>query len=138
MESTIIIYGIIAIVSGVLSIILFFKIWGMTDNVKVIKNKIAPCSPLEECRLLALKGKKEEAFERLKDAMVDSLESIIIDLKAYNYNIGDKDIIEDDDLKETISRYVKASKLTGFQLPPHLQSAEEYIKYRNDLLNDGH
>lgn len=38
METTLNIVSIIIIVFGILQIILFFKIWGMTDDVKEIKN----------------------------------------------------------------------------------------------------
>lgn len=40
METTLNIVSIIIIVFGILQIILFFKIWSMTDNVSSIKNMI--------------------------------------------------------------------------------------------------
>lgn len=39
MESMLTLTGIIMIVFGILQIILFFKIWGMTNDVNAIKNK---------------------------------------------------------------------------------------------------
>ena len=42
METTATIINIALIVMGVLQIILFFKIWGMTNDVKDLKNKFDP------------------------------------------------------------------------------------------------
>lgn len=39
MEGLISFAGVIMIVFGILQIILFFKLWGMTDDIKAIKNK---------------------------------------------------------------------------------------------------
>lgn len=39
MESTLNFVSIIVIVFGILQIILFFKLWGMTNDIKDIKNK---------------------------------------------------------------------------------------------------
>jgi hypothetical protein len=39
MEGLISFAGIIMIVFGILQIVLFFKLWGMTDDIKAIKNK---------------------------------------------------------------------------------------------------
>lgn len=39
MEGMFSIVGITIIVFGILQIILFFKIWGMTDDIRAIKNK---------------------------------------------------------------------------------------------------
>lgn len=39
MESTLNFVSIIIIVFGILQIILFFKLWGMTNDIKEIKNK---------------------------------------------------------------------------------------------------
>ena len=46
-------YNILAIVWAILSIILFFKIWGMCDDVRALRNKFAP--------------KQKEQFESDKD-----------------------------------------------------------------------
>jgi hypothetical protein len=39
MESFTFLTGVIIIVFGILQIVLFFKLWGMTDDIKSIKNK---------------------------------------------------------------------------------------------------
>lgn len=40
MESITLLVSIVIIVFGILQIILFFKIWGMTNDIKEIKNLI--------------------------------------------------------------------------------------------------
>ena len=40
MEDIITFTGVVMIVFGILQIILFFKIWGMTNNVSKIKGKL--------------------------------------------------------------------------------------------------
>lgn len=40
METITIILGIVMLVFGILQIILFFKVWGMTNNVKRISNQL--------------------------------------------------------------------------------------------------
>lgn len=41
METTTIVLALIFVVFGILQIILFFKIWGMTDNVRLMHQNIA-------------------------------------------------------------------------------------------------
>lgn len=45
MESTLNFASIIIIVFGILQIILFFKLWGMTNDIKEIKNKYIGKAP---------------------------------------------------------------------------------------------
>lgn len=47
MESMFNLAGIIIIVFGVLQIILFFKIWGMTNDIKEIRNKYINSTSLQ-------------------------------------------------------------------------------------------
>lgn len=56
--------SIVIIVFGILQIILFFKVWDMTDNVKLILKKKDNKNLLSEACVAYVKGKLEEA-ERL-------------------------------------------------------------------------
>lgn len=42
METIYLLLGIIMLVFGILQIILFFKLWGLTNNIVKIKNKLIP------------------------------------------------------------------------------------------------
>lgn len=64
---------IILLIFGVLQIILFFKIWGMTNDVNKIKEKLATQPEMEdllitEAQINALNGSKEEAFNLYQKA----------------------------------------------------------------------
>lgn len=44
--------AIIIVVFGILQLILFFKIWGMTNDIREIKNKYLGSSPIPKFNLL--------------------------------------------------------------------------------------
>lgn len=64
--------SIILIVFGVLQIILFFKMWGMTNDVDKIKNKLLSSNDdnkvIIDAQIKALDGKVKEAFDLYKQA----------------------------------------------------------------------
>lgn len=66
-------------VAGILQIILFFKIWVMTDDVKAIKSREPDL--LKQAHLSALKGDKEKARELLYDRFLGE----VIDVYNGNY-----------------------------------------------------
>lgn len=56
--------GWIIIIFGVLQIILFFKVWVMTDNVKIIKeNLVDDANAFEEAKKELMLGHPNNAFE---------------------------------------------------------------------------
>lgn len=70
MEGMLTFTGIVIIVFGILQIILFFKIWGMTNNVDRIWKKIN--TPEARCRakLSYLQGNIEETEKLLHEAFL--------------------------------------------------------------------
>ncbi len=65
-----IIYLVLAIVWSVLCIILFFKIWGMTNDVREIKEKLFPAkSSTQDYRMNALKDDDNSRF-KINDIVV--------------------------------------------------------------------
>ena len=72
MESILIITSIIIIVFGVLQIILFFKVWGMTNNVRKLGKNIIGNS-LDEAHKQIILGNKDKAFEIYKRLYVEDL-----------------------------------------------------------------
>ena len=86
--------AIIMLAAAVLQIILFFIIWGMTNNVSKIKNVVAPVSGDKKfkLRVLLLKGKKEEAKEVLINDFLNTIyatsgQTFFDDKKALNNNL---------------------------------------------------
>lgn len=63
--------SIVMLVFGILQIILFFKIWGMTNDVSAIENKIGLRQSVEdslirEAQLFALSGDVDNAKLKIK------------------------------------------------------------------------
>lgn len=69
--------AIIFIVFGLLQIILFFKIWGMTDNVRAILKKTNTNDLVIKSQLLALSDNKEEAKKCLEESFNERILSFI-------------------------------------------------------------
>ena len=67
----------IEFIAAILSIVLFFKIWGMTNNIKKIKSRYINSNDLKLAQIEFLKGNKSKA----KDLLDNTLFSVITDLK---------------------------------------------------------
>ena len=86
---------IILLVFGVLQIILFFKIWRMTNNVNCIKQKLEIQPEAEDILIIgaqvkALNGDKEKAFELYQEAFYKNV------IELFNKTInkyGDEDSV---------------------------------------------
>lgn len=110
MEAILMFVSIVVIVFGILQIILFFKIWGMTDNVGKIKDMLESRSfnsPVADNEV--------QANDRVQD---DPLEEIEI---PNDINVGDR-ITRLSDGKEMIvdsikdgKYFCKASRLEGYK-----------------------
>lgn len=92
MSSLSIIVCIIAIVFAVLEIILFFKIWGMTNDVKALRHELAPLRGKiyvdgTNFRKLLLEGNKEKLGEYLLDVFRNR---IVFDAKEYAIQVSDE------------------------------------------------
>lgn len=68
MEGITLFVSIVIITFGILQIILFFKIWGMTNNVKKIANKLNnKISWKDRAEIELLKGDKDKAQDLYKE-----------------------------------------------------------------------
>lgn len=68
--------SIITIIVAVLQIVLFFKIWVMTNDVKKIKKKMdadIEIDRIDKIRIALLKGDKQKAIELLTDKLATEL-----------------------------------------------------------------
>lgn len=85
---------IVLLIFGVLQIILFFKIWGMTNDVNNIKQKLETKPEdllITEAQTKALNGNKMEAFELYQKAFYKSV------IELFNKTIkeyGDEDNLD--------------------------------------------
>lgn len=74
--------SIIIIVFGILQIILFFKVWGMTNDVKKIKDKQYSIDKTNMAQIEYMKGNTSKAKELLDDDLFDSILNV---RKSTNY-----------------------------------------------------
>ena len=117
--------SIVLLVFGVLQIILFFKVWGMTNNVQKIKEQL--CAAENDFQKLMLLGEKEKAFLLVKEKLVKRLSKSMSDIGA-----RDKFVYV---ANEYIPIYAKKAALTGSELPEHLQTAEAFWDYFHEASN---
>lgn len=69
MEGITLIVAVIIIVFGILQIILFFKLWGMTNNIRKIADKLnSKISRNDQAQIELLKGDKDKAINLYKEA----------------------------------------------------------------------
>ena len=119
METTATIINIALIVMCVLQIILFFKIWGMTNDVKDLKNKFDPRGFSKEQmakKMIELKymGRIEEA-KRILD---ENLEN-----EVFNKVLVKEVSIEmiKDDVGKVIGEYEKYYQLLKCEMPKEIK-----------------
>lgn len=67
MEGMLTFVGIVVVVFGILQIILFFKIWGMTNDVNELKIELLRSNMKTEANILFLKGDKQATYNKLYD-----------------------------------------------------------------------
>ena len=101
-DGWIIFYGIVFLIFAVLQIILFFKVWGMTNNVKKLKQKFVETEKPDtneyishKVMLLHLEGKDEDAFDflnhNLYNRLIPYISQICQLIQSDSYKIKIKD-----------------------------------------------
>lgn len=119
-----IVIGLVVFVFSILQIILFFKLWEMTNNVKRINNKIErTCDTdlLWEIRKSILKGDIRRAENLLSDEFVNDLRQLLRD----NNHLTETSIAE---LKTDYAKYYAQ---LGVSLPDsikRIKSKEDFYK----------
>lgn len=73
MEGLMAFAGVVMIAFGILQIILFFKIWGMTNDVKRIWKKVNNDDFLSDACLSYLKGNIEEVEKQANEAFLQEV-----------------------------------------------------------------
>lgn len=117
---------IITVVSGIMNIILFFKIWGMTNDIDDIHGYNYSS---DEVLKLVLGENRYEAAYKLACAKAD---------EAYNTLT---DSPEDAAAKKQIDEVNLVMKFLGRELPPYLRSLDAYHEYKlyaNKLYRKAH
>lgn len=108
------ILSIVLLVFGVLQIILFFRMWGMTNHVREIYGKMNADSYLS----CILKGDKENAYRIAVDGLYKELAD-----RAY-----DNPSLFPEKAAPVIEKYRKMIKETGHEVPELLSHPEKFME----------
>ena len=118
--------SIVVIVFGILQIILFFKVWIMTNDVQAIKKRIS--SNEYTIKEYIIMDDKDTAFKAIKEELVKRLNEI------YPYYSKKENFVKRIDF---VDEYVGYAKEIGRELPEHLKSAEAFWDYCMKLCYKG-
>lgn len=132
--------AIVSIVAGVLQIVLFFKIWIMTNNVNVIKNTLSDENRsayiLQDGQAAALAGDNETAIRKYKEAFLMDVLGTYNDI-ASNWGEankqGGRDKVYADKYKSIVSQYEKRMDKVGGHL--EAEKYDSFTKVRDIISN---
>lgn len=112
--------SIVLIVFGVLQIILFFKMWGMTNDMNKITKKLQ-CEKDKtwNVRRALLYGDHELAKTELMDCIISDFEKF--GDGGYGFNC----------VEDIISKYEPAFKQLGIEIPENLKAIKSYADIKN-------
>lgn len=156
MNGTMTIISIVLVIWGLLEIILFFKVWGMTNDVEIIKNKLVVedesnvYAEMEASRIrlivrnLYYLNKNDEAFEALNKYLYYKYYGIRTyhrlyknaDGKYYTY-IDDKKYMVEDYIKNLIVSIIPLYEKLGREIPQSLDTFnyEEFLAFEKQKKN---
>lgn len=124
METTLNIVSIIIIVFGILQIILFFKVWGMTNNVSEMKNMME----------LFLRKEFQEKNQCESIQKKSSTPNLATDERRWNNEVTEdeigkaKSIIPHLDKGEVIIKLIKSNKIIVYNENDLYELADEEYK----------
>jgi hypothetical protein len=96
--------GVVMLVAGVLPVILFFKVWRMTNDVQEIKRRLLAASPSSECDLVKeIYKKNPQIASLLFDAVYAEMRRAYIDGAA--------------DYDRIVTRYRPLYVMAGLSVP---------------------
>ncbi|MEQ2409014.1 hypothetical protein AAAU27_13125 [Bacteroides ovatus] len=95
MEGITLFVSIVIIVFGILQIILFFKLWGMTNDVKKIRKSLPNVSSdLSPAKMEFIIGNTDKAKEMLKKEFVLDVYESYMKIVKENTEVTDPSVIE--------------------------------------------
>ncbi len=121
--------AIILFASAVLNLILFFKIWGMTNDVDTIKSNLMPKAEQFALTKLVALGENAKAEAAAKQMLYDELANLYFGNQVYS-GTPEQNIKAFD---EKVSKLLPRIQRLGIEIPKHLSSGKEFIAYMNTL-----
>lgn len=120
MENYIVFVSIVALIWGILNIILFFKIWEMTNDVKKLANKFCSSSDYKLEVSNAVNGNKQVSEDADYDKRLDNVKPRDKVLRKSDGKIMEVDSVEEKRL------FCKSGSFEGYKWYP--KSSVEYIE----------
>lgn len=110
----------VMLVFGILEIILFFKLWRMTNDVKKIKNKITLGYGI---RYFLAIGDKEKIYQKAVEELYNKLDTQALVRRSDAYFL--------ENAQRTIETYKKIVEETGHELPEYLSDPQKFLDLRS-------
>lgn len=123
MEELITLIIAISIIFGILQIILFYKIWIMTNDVKELKNEFMSIPTKWELNKAVLKGDKHKIAEILFNAMFIRLKQAYDD--SYPDYDGSKEVIFKEQISIIKQEYKERYLKYGIPFPDSVDKIEK-------------
>lgn len=133
-ETVLQILSIIFLIFGVLNIILFFKIWGMTNDVKKIKDSLAQTDTFSgdsvesKVRLQLMNGDREAARRLILAQFASTMD------KIFNMKTGDFEHKMEFDISEVVQGFKSRLQMLDLAVPEQmneLKTLGDYYKIYN-------
>ena len=128
------ILSIFLVVFGVLQIILFFKVWGMTNNVKMIKDNLTQDDSLIDDSVESkvcfhlLQGDKETAKRLIITQFVKAIDEAYTEMLIQGTN---PDKFFEIDLTPLVKEFKKRMQSVGMELPAEIAQLKTIGDYYN-------
>lgn len=120
MDGLLTITGIIIIVFGILQIILFFKMWGMTNDIKEMRKKTCSQYTADHpfLKTLIITGEYDEAYRILHRSFATEVQNLYTEASHYTAPaIDNNETRYSKSYKEIVSKYAKQiEKLKGHSI----------------------
>ncbi len=138
--------GLVAIAAAVLQIILFFKLWQMTDDVRHIKERLDASQrtiTADDVVASAITGDSAETYNAIVASAVAEMNKLRRSyveaegyLKAYNDETYKRTMESNERLAdEYLAKAARRCRAMGRELPPQLTSFKAYIAFYNDVVD---
>lgn len=119
METIVSILSIVMLVFGILQIILFFKVWGMTNNVRAIKEHVMPSQNL----LKEIYKKNPNIESILFDALYEDMQKGLSEAYIYTpQSVKDK--------------YKPLYQKAGLKFPDVFEEINDWEDWQNTFVNN--
>lgn len=126
MEEISVIISLVTLVFGVMQIILFFKIWHMTDDVQAIKKKMMPAEPTELQKKMFLLKEIEKKSPNIANILFEA----IYEEMSYSY----KNKYQEGKYEKIVEKYKELYDRAKLDIPEVFVTIKTNADYRRTFL----